>query len=152
MPLLGGVNHVATLTADLDRLRAFYEQIFEAETALVLTTDTARHAFIVLGPDSVLHPYEIPGNEQARPGQPMFDRGRIDHIGLNASSREAFEELRRRLVHSGASEGVVTDYGAWLSVHFIDPDGMDGEVCWLKPGSSFAGTREPISAPSANGR
>ena len=28
--LLNGVNHVAILTKDIDRLRAFYEEVFEA--------------------------------------------------------------------------------------------------------------------------
>ena len=62
----------------------------------------------------------------------MFGHGPIDHIGLQAADRDAFVEIRRRLVARGASDGFVTDFGRSHSVFFTDPDGLEGEVLlWL---------------------
>ena len=41
------------------------------------------------------------------------------------------EELYR-----AASDGTINDYGPMLSVHFVDPDGMASEVCWMRDPSS----------------
>ena len=60
-------------------------------------------------------------------------RGRIDHLGLQAASLEAFEEIRRRLIARGAADEFVTDFGAILSLFFTDPDGLEGEVCVANP-------------------
>ena len=54
--------------------------------------------------------------------------GRLDHIGLQAASKEAFDEIRRRLIACGATDGFVTDFGMALSLFFVDPDGLEGEV------------------------
>ena len=66
----------------------------------------------------------------------MFQRGRLDHFGLNAASEAAFHELRRRLVAENATDGVVTDMGSLLNFGFTDPDGGRHEVIWVKPGVS----------------
>ncbi len=68
--LLNGVNHVAILTADMERFIRFY--------------------------------------------------------------REAFEQVRVRLMKLGATDGTITDFGSKLSVFFHDPDGLEAEVLWNK--------------------
>src|SRR5688500_9217631 len=136
---------MAFLTADLDRLIAFYERIFDARVTLDREDGARRHAFIEIGPHTVLHPFEVPGVEV--PGrQAMFERGRLDHFALNAASEEAFREIRRRLVAEGAHAtegGLVTDMGALLSFSFHDPDGGWHEVMWVKPGATEEGLKRP---------
>jgi catechol 2,3-dioxygenase-like lactoylglutathione lyase family enzyme len=133
MPLLNDIHHLTFLTADMDRLLAFYEQVFEARATVDLAEEGLRHAFIEVGPHTVLHPFQVPG--VAPPGeQPMFQRGRLDHFALNAATEEAFLELRRRVVDAGAGDGVVTDMGSLLNFGFTDPDGGRHEVVWKKPG------------------
>ena len=126
------------LTADLDRLIAFYERIFDARVTLDRDDEGLRHAFIEIGPHTVLHPFEVPAvNVPDR--QPIFERGRLDHFALNAASEEAFREIRRRLIAEGAyaiEDGLVTDMGSLLSISFHDPDGGWHEVIWVKPGAS----------------
>lgn len=63
----------------------------------------------------------------------MFERGRIDHLGFQAASLDAFAEIRRRLIGSSSSDGFVTDFGLVLSIFFRDPDGLEGEVCVANP-------------------
>lgn len=134
MALLDGIHHLTTLTADLDRLIAFYQRVFDARVTLDLEEDGLRHAFIELGPTTVLHPFQIPGVDVPQGAIPMFDRGRLDHVALNAASEEAFRELRRRVVAEGASDGEVIDMGSLLNLGFTDPDGASHEIVWLKPG------------------
>jgi catechol 2,3-dioxygenase-like lactoylglutathione lyase family enzyme len=130
--LLNDIHHLAFVTGDLDRLTAFYLRVFEAEVTVELQEEGVRHAFIELGPHTVLHPFQIPG--VAPPGPtPRFGRGHLDHFGLNAASVPAFRELRRRVMAEGAGDGVVTDQGSLLTFSFTDPDGGEHEVIWVKP-------------------
>lgn len=137
MPLLNGIHHLATVTADMDRLIAFYERVLDARLLLDLEEEGLRHAFIELGPSTVLHPFQIPGVEVPQGPVTMFTRGRLDHFALNASSHEAFRELRRRVIAEGAGDGTVTDVGPILMLTFTDPDGAEHEVTWSKPGVPF---------------
>jgi catechol 2,3-dioxygenase-like lactoylglutathione lyase family enzyme len=140
MKLLNDLNHLTFITADMNRLIAFYERVFAAQVTLDLEEEGLRHAFIAVGPHTVLHPFQVPGIEPPSHQPPMFQRGRLDHFALNAASEEAFRELRERLVAEGASDGVVTDMGSLLIFTFTDPDGGVHEVVWIKPGVAVAAT------------
>ena len=134
--LLNGVNHVAILTGDSDRLHAFYREVFDATVSRDgAENDDAdvRMSCVDIGPFTELNVFEINGNTEATRQTPMFGRGRIDHLGLQAQSLEAFEEIRRRLIARGSTDGFVTDFGPILSVFFRDPDGLEGEVCVVNP-------------------
>jgi catechol 2,3-dioxygenase-like lactoylglutathione lyase family enzyme len=139
--LIDGINHLATLTADMDRLTSFYERVFDARVLLDLEEEGVRHVAIELGPSTYLHPLEARGVEVPQDYIPMFHRGRLDHFGLNAGSEEAFQEVRRRVVAEGAGDGVVTDVGVGLMLTFIDPDGNGHEVVWLRPGAAPSDAR-----------
>ena len=74
--LLTGVDHVAILTHDTDRLVAFYREVFDAEIgahpeefdgAIQLT-------FIRIGPAAELNVFQIEGNTEADRQAPMFGR------------------------------------------------------------------------------
>ena len=134
MRLLEGIQHLTFLSEDLDRLASFYDRVFEVKKTLDLTEEGFRHIFLEVGPTTVLHPFQLL-DRQALPSAPgrMFERGRLDHFGLNAASEEAFAQLRRRVMAEGAGDGLVTDMGAFLSFGFVDPDGVGHEVMWVKP-------------------
>lgn len=145
--LVSGFQHVATVTNDLDRLIEFYNDVIGARGATTIDGSPGapftRHALIELAEGVVLHPFEVPGRDLDRWGGEMFDRGRTDHYAIRARDRAAFDELRRRLVARGASDGEITDFGALLSVGFDDPDGMRLEVCWFDETVGLEGAREP---------
>ncbi|MBA2754267.1 MAG: VOC family protein [Chloroflexia bacterium] len=134
MALLDGIHHVATLTADIDRLIDFYRRVFDAQVTLDMEEEGLRHVFIEVGPTTTLHAFQIPGIEVPQGDIPIFQRGRLDHVALHASSEEAFHELRRRVMAEGVSDGMVIDMGNLLNVGFTDPDGVTHEVVWVKPG------------------
>lgn len=132
--LLDGVNHVAVLTRDTDRLSRFYQDVFDAPAARTIEQQPGfRLSLIDIGDGRELNVFEIDGNDEARRQTPMFGRGRLDHIGLQAASLDAFEEIRRRLIALGAADGFVTDFGQVLSLFFVDPDGLEGEVLVANP-------------------
>jgi catechol 2,3-dioxygenase-like lactoylglutathione lyase family enzyme len=126
--LLTGINHVAVLTEDLDRFVAFYRDVFELDVVFEETTPAFRHAILRTGPDSWLHPAEVAGSAHGIASAAQFDRGHLDHLALTASSTEAFGAVRSRLVARGASDGAVDDLGAFHSLWFEDPDGMQVEL------------------------
>jgi catechol 2,3-dioxygenase-like lactoylglutathione lyase family enzyme len=142
--LLNGVNHVAILTNDTERLAAFYRDVFEAEVdGQVDEQDGVRLTFIRIGETAELNVFEIDGNTEAGRQTPMFERGRIDHLGLQAASLDAFDEIRNRLMARGAANDFVTDFGSILSVFFRDPDGLEGEVCVPNPDAVPGVTNPP---------
>jgi len=104
--LTDGFNHVAVLTKDSARLHAFYEEVFEAvvlrDSPEVPEEAGLRLSIVNVGPHSELNVFEIEGNDEADRQTPMFGRGRIDHLGLQASSKEAFDAIRDRLIACGA--------------------------------------------------
>jgi catechol 2,3-dioxygenase-like lactoylglutathione lyase family enzyme len=147
--LLNGLNHVAILTSDTERFVRFYSEVFGSEvTGGQDMGDEGRLTFVRIGEHTEINLFEIGGNTEAQRQTPMFGRGRIDHIGLQATSLENFDEIRRRLIGRGAADEFVTDFGPILSLFFHDPDGLEGEVCVANP-DAVAGITNPPGTPAA---
>ncbi len=146
--LLDGINHVAVITSDADRLHAFYRDVFDATVQEVGEAGPGRRlSFVSVGPHSELNVFEVTDGS-AGEHKPMFGRGRLDHMGLQAASLEAFDTIRDRLIERGATDGFVTDFGPGLSVFFVDPDGLEGEVCVGNPDAQ-PGVVNPPGTPAA---
>jgi catechol 2,3-dioxygenase-like lactoylglutathione lyase family enzyme len=146
--LLNGFNHVAILTKDTNRFVDFYRDVFEAEVDADQNEAGGILTFVSIGEQAEINLFEVPGNSEADRQAPMFGRGRIDHLGLQADSLEAFEEIRRRLIGRGAADEFVTDFGPILSMFFTDPDGLEGEVCVANPDAK-PGVFNPPGTPAA---
>lgn len=147
--LLDGINHVAILTSDTARFVEFYREVFGAEVSGEMRMgDTGVLTFVDIGDQREINLFEVHGNSEAQRQTPMFGRGRLDHLGLQAASLEAFEEIRRRLIARGAADEFVTDFGPVLSVFFRDPDGLEGEVCVANP-DAVAGVFNPPGTQAA---
>jgi catechol 2,3-dioxygenase-like lactoylglutathione lyase family enzyme len=55
-------------------------------------------------------------------------RGHLDHLALSATSVQAFETIRNRLVEQRASNGAVEDLGAFCRVDRSQPLGRRVDV------------------------
>lgn len=145
--LLDGVNHVALITEDTDRFVEFYESVFDATVSHRESIGPDTLTMVDIGPRTELNVFEVHGDDAPDLGRgSMFSHGPIDHMGLQATDRNAFIEIRRRLVARGASDGFVTDFGRAHSVFFTDPDGLEGEVLlWL----SRDGDTHPPGTPAS---
>ncbi len=147
--LLNGINHVAIITKDTQRFVDFYRDMFEADVlGEQRLGDEGTLTFVRIGDESEFNLFEFKGNTEADRQTPMFGRGRIDHLGLQADSLTAFEEIRRRLIGRGAADEFVTDFGPVLSLFFTDPDGLEGEVCVANPDAK-PGVVNPPGTPAA---
>ncbi len=147
--LLDGVNHIAVLTGDSDRLHAFYREVFDATVSRDQQLDEGmRLSFVDIGKDRELNVFEVRGNTEWQRQTSMFGRGRLDHIGLQAASLEAFDTIRERLIARGSTDGFVTDFGPVLSLFFVDPDGLEAEVCVPNPNAQ-PGVFHPPGTPAA---
>lgn len=146
--LLNGINHVAILTSDTHRFVEFYEGVFEATHQVVEEQDGFRLTVVWVGPSSELNVFQLDGNTEHERQVPMFGRGRLDHLALEAASIDAFDEIRRRMIERGASDGFVTDFGPVLSLFFRDPDGLEAEVCIKNP-DAVPGVNNPPGTPAS---
>jgi catechol 2,3-dioxygenase-like lactoylglutathione lyase family enzyme len=146
--VLAGFDHVAVLTADLDRFVGFYRDVFGAEVEGGLTEDGIEMVVLRIGPTSELNVFRIDGNDEAARQTPMFGRGRLDHFALRAVSLEQFDEIRSELIERGCTDGFVTDFGHVLSVFFRDPEGLELEVCVGNP-DAVPGRINPPGTPAA---
>ena len=150
--LLKGLNHVAVITNDASRLNAFYEEVFDAEVLRDGSEFSAgegpRLAIIKIGDWAELNVFQIEGNTEADRQTPMFGRGRLDHLALQAASIDSFETIRQRLMARGAADDFVTDFGPMLSIFFRDPDGLECEVCVENP-DAVPGTFNPPGTRAA---
>ncbi len=135
MPLSTGFNHVATLTTDLDRLVAFYREVFEAEITFEMDarSDHPRMIILDLGGGAALNVFEVPADEIIGDKTRQGHRGAIDHYGVAVDSRATLERIRGRLVAAGVDIGEIQQLGSDWSLFFRDPDGMELEVCSSKP-------------------
>jgi catechol 2,3-dioxygenase-like lactoylglutathione lyase family enzyme len=146
MTFLNGIHHVAILTPDLDRLVMFYETVFCAPVAREVTEMSRRLAAVELGVGRLLEAAQLPDTEPSPVDRPMSQRGPLDHFALAARSQEAFLEARRRLIQAGAANESVRDYGPFWSLRFHDPDGVNVELVWNKPGGHRLAIRSPGEA------
>lgn len=155
MPITAGAHHLTVFTSDMDRLIRFYEDVFDAVTVHDLAEPgadggTLRHALIDLGCGFALHPFQMPGPTGQEAGSmEMGKRGHIDHLALRVADEDSLQEIRRRLVAAGASDGQLTDFGTIRLIAFRDPDGMEVEVAlWTGEEHALAfpdRKREPFS-------
>ncbi len=146
--MLAGFDHVAVLTADLERFVGFYADVFGAEIEGRLGDDGLEMAVLRIGPTSEINVFQIEGNDEAAKQTPIFGRGRLDHFAFRATSIDQFDELRAELIGRGCSDGFVTDFGPVLSLFFRDPEGLELELCVANP-DAVPGKINPPGTPSA---
>jgi catechol 2,3-dioxygenase-like lactoylglutathione lyase family enzyme len=145
--LLSGINHVAVLTGDTARFVEFYRGVFGATDEEIQARAGFKLTLVWVGPTAELNVFELADNTEHERQTPMFGRGRLDHLALQASSLEAFDEIRERLLARGATDGFVTDFGHMFSLFFRDPDGLEAEVCVPNPDAE-TGVHNPPGTPA----
>ena len=143
-PMPVSIGHVAVMTPDLDRFRAFYEDVIGLRTAIVLRMTEPpgfRHAVLSVTDTSIVHAFEVPGYDPAADGiaNEIGRRGRLDHLAFHMATQDDLAAVRDRLVAVGASDGTVNSHGPVLSVFFRDPDGLEAEVTTANPDWDPAG-------------
>jgi catechol 2,3-dioxygenase-like lactoylglutathione lyase family enzyme len=132
MPITIGLNHVATLTTDMDRTVEFYRQAFGAEVTFEMakTDDHPRMTILDLGGNAALNVVEVDSEDEIiGDRRRQGGRGAIDHFALAVDSLATLETVRDRLVELKADIGDIQRLGSEWSLFFRDVDGMELEVC-----------------------
>ena len=65
--------------------------------------------------------FKIEGNHEADTQTPMFGRGRLDHLALQAVSLDCVRDHPGPSMALGAADDFVTDFGPMLSLFFETP-------------------------------
>jgi len=131
MPITNGFNHVATLTTDLERHAAFYEEVFGAEVTFRMdaAADHPRMFILDLGGGAALNVFEVSPEEIIGARRVQGHRGAIDHFAFAVDSLATLEKVKQRLTDAGADIGEIQRLGHEWSLFFRDVDGMELEVC-----------------------
>lgn len=132
MTLTTGLNHVATLTTDMNLTVGFYERAFGAVVTFEIakTDDHPWMKILDLGGGAALNVFEVPADEIIGERRKQGRRGAIDHFALAVDSLATLEVVKERLAAAGAQEvGDIQRLGNEWSLFFRDPDGMELEVC-----------------------
>jgi glyoxalase family protein len=139
-----GFHHVALVSGDAGRARAFYRDVLGLGLA-------GRSA----DPDDAASPLLFLGGEDGRPGTLLSVRdwgtapqgrpgiGGVHHVAFGVESDEALLKWKRRLVDAGAHASGPYDRGYFTSLYFRDPDGQILEIATAGPGY---GIDEPMDA------
>ena len=132
MPATTGFNHIATVTANLERIVAFYEQAFGAVKTFEMAAkpDHPRMAILDLGGGAALNVVEVASEDEiVGDRHRQGGRGPIDHYGIAVDSLATLEAVRDRLREMGTDIGEIHQLGDIWSLFFRHPDGMELEVC-----------------------
>jgi catechol 2,3-dioxygenase-like lactoylglutathione lyase family enzyme len=131
MAITTGFNHVATLTPDLDRFAAWYDDVFDAEVVFRMdaTPDHPRMFILDMGGGAALNVFEVAPDDIVGERRRQGGRGAIDHFGIAVDSLGTLERVKERLVAAGADIGEIQRLGDEWSLFFRDCDGMELEVC-----------------------
>ena len=132
MPISNGLNHVATLTTDMDRTVRFYEEAFEAVVVFEIPEkdDHPWMKIVDVGGGAALNIFQVPPEAMIGERRRQGSRGAVDHFGLSVPDKATLDAMVERLRAAGAQEvGEVQRLGSEWSLFFRDPDGMELEVC-----------------------
>ena len=132
MPLASGINHVATLTDNMERTVRFYEDVFEAVVVhkIEKRDDHPRMYIVDLGGGSALNIFEVDEADIIGERRSQGHRGAVDHFGIAVANVDLLHAMKDRLAAAGAQEvGEVQRLGNEWSLFFRSIDGMELEVC-----------------------
>ncbi len=131
MAITLGFNHVATLTADLDRLVKFYVDAFGADVIFEMdaTDDHPRMSILNVGGGAAMNIFETTADQIIGEQRRQGGRGAIDHYALAVDSRQTLERVREQIRDAGGDVGEIQRLGPEWSLFFRDIDGMELEVC-----------------------
>ncbi len=126
-----GINHIATMTTDLERHAKFYGDVFGAKVTFQMDAAPGHPRLwnLDLGGGSALNVFEVDEADIVGDRTRQGGRGAIDHFGIGVDSLAELQQVRERLVGAGVDVGEIQDLGGEWSLFFRDIDGMELEVC-----------------------
>jgi catechol 2,3-dioxygenase-like lactoylglutathione lyase family enzyme len=142
-----GVNHLAMITADMDKTVRFYRDVLGCKLIATLGTDRFKHYFFSIGHHNTIAFFEYAGIDPGVPEKPagMPAAGRqFDHLSFNVDTYEDLLALQKRLREHGVDVTRVVDHKFIHSIYFDDPNGIALEASvWLMDPESEVSYQDP---------
>ena len=137
-----GFSHIGVSTHDLDKTRAFYEDVLgfrpvAADRLTITEGGHLRHLFFDVGRDQLLAFLEandvpqIPRDYDAGINRGLGVPAAFYHFAFEAGSPAALAEKRDTLCARGVKVTEVVDHGWSQSIYFKDPNGLQLEYCCM---------------------
>ena len=139
-----GFSHLGLSTLDMDRTRAFYEDVLgfkvvRCDTMEVKEGGRIRHVFFDAGDGQLLAFMEprgvpgIPAEYDAGINRGLGVPEMFYHFAFELPSLEALEAKRAELIGKGVKVTPVVDHEWMRSIYFKDPNGLLLEyACWMR--------------------
>ena len=137
-----GFSHIGLSTLDLDKTRAFYEDILGfkavvADTLNIREGGKLRHIFFDVGRDQLIAFMEandmpgVPKSYDAGINRGLGVPGAFYHFAFEAGSEAGLAAKRDQLRAKGLDVTDIVDHGWAKSIYFKDPNGLSLEYCCL---------------------
>jgi catechol 2,3-dioxygenase-like lactoylglutathione lyase family enzyme len=142
------LHHTAYVTKDLEKTRAFYEDVLGiplvatwCETDFLFGKDrTYCHCFFEIGDGSALAFFQFAEQSDQEEFGPAMPATPFHHIALNVD-QETQAALEQRIKDAGLDATYTLEHGYCRSVYVVDPNGMTLEFCCDDP-SAAVGAEE----------
>jgi catechol 2,3-dioxygenase-like lactoylglutathione lyase family enzyme len=157
-----GFSHIGLSTLDLDKTRAFYEDVlgFKPVVADTITIEEGghlRHMFFDVGGGQLiafLEPNGVPGipaKYDAGINAGLGVPAGFYHFAFEAGAPAALAQKRDELRQKGVETTDIVDHGVAQSIYFKDPNGLSLEYCCLvgNPSEPSAPRRSEFTLPRA---
>src|SRR6476620_3925874 len=137
-----GFSHIGLSTLDLDKTRAFYEDVLGfkpvvADTLRIQEGGHLRHVFFDVGRDQLLAFMEandmpgVPAKYDAGINRGLGVPNAFYHFAFEAGTEAGLAAKRQELLAKGVEVSEVVDHNWSKSIYFKDPNGMQLEYCCL---------------------
>jgi len=130
VPNIRRLNHAVLYVTDAQRSATFYREVLGFET--VQETSDGRAVFLRAGGSDNHHDLGLFGVGAV----PRSQGAGLYHLAWQVDTIDELVEIRGRLLEAGALKGE-SDHGVSKSVYAQDPDGIEFEVMWMVPESSW---------------
>ncbi|MGA0135355.1 MAG: VOC family protein [Ilumatobacteraceae bacterium] len=130
VPNIRRLNHAVLYVTDAQRSATFYREVLGFET--VQETSDGRAVFLRAGGSDNHHDLGLFGVGAV----PRSQGAGLYHLAWQVDTIDELVEIRGRLLEAGALKGE-SDHGVSKSIYAQDPDGIEFEVMWMVPESSW---------------
>src|SRR5215475_11507257 len=135
-----GFSHIGLSTLDLDKTRAFYEDVLGfkpvvADAIRIKEGGCIRHLFFDVGRDQLIAFMEprdvpdVPAKFDAGINRGLGVPASFYHFAFEAGSEAALADKRNELRAKGVEVTEIVDHAWAKSIYFTDPNGLSLEYC-----------------------
>lgn len=131
-----GINHLAMVTADMERTVHFWRDLLGMRLIVGLGHPGYRHYFFEISAQDSIAFFEWPHVEsipEKDHGAPVRGPLAFDHLSLGVADKDELWQLRDRLEANGFWASEVIDHGFILSLYSFDPNNIAIEFSFAVP-------------------